>query len=80
MDELLCTSSEVTEMTKGVKEMGVVETAVATNRTLTHVYNLIRLGRFPGAEKVNGEWRIPTQAVMAYLEECKRRDEMKIAA
>jgi excisionase family DNA binding protein len=59
--------------------MGVTETAVLMHWTLTHVYNLLRLGRLPGAEKVNGEWRIPRQAVTDYLERRKRAD-VKLAA
>ena len=60
--------------------MGIVETAIRTNRTITHVYNLARLGRFPGAAKINGEWHIPRAAVEAYLEECNRRGGLKKAA
>jgi excisionase family DNA binding protein len=50
----------------------VREVAVKLGVTLTHVYNLVRAQRLPGAFKADGEWRVPPTALDAYL---KRRQE-----
>ena len=52
--------------------LAVREVAVRLGVTLTHVYNLVRAQRLPGAFKADGEWRVPPNALDAYL---KRRQE-----
>jgi excisionase family DNA binding protein len=51
--------------------LAVREVAVRLGVTLTHVYNLVRAERLPGAFKAEGEWRVPLTALDAYL---KRRE------
>jgi excisionase family DNA binding protein len=54
--------------------MTVREVAVKLGVTFTHVYNLVRAERLPGAFKADGEWKVPQAALNAYLERRKRRE------
>jgi hypothetical protein len=60
--------------------VGIIQTAVLTKRTPTHIRNLTKIGRFFGARKINGEWCIPVESVQSYIEECRQRAEQKLAA
>jgi len=51
-------------------------TAISLGVTLTHVYNLVRAERLPGAVKVDGEWKVPQAALNTYLERRRRREKM----
>jgi hypothetical protein len=48
--------------------MKVREVAVQAGTTLTHIYNMIRAERLPGAFKADGEWNVPEATVESYLE------------
>ena len=52
--------------------MAIKEVAIRLGVTLTHVYNLVRADRLPGAFKEDGVWQVPETAVAAYL---KRRQQ-----
>jgi hypothetical protein len=51
----------------------VREVVVKSGSTFTHIYNLLRSGRFEGATKVDGEWRIPAKSLNDFLERRKRQ-------
>ena len=53
--------------------MTIREVAVRLGVTFTHVYNMVRAERLPGAFKADGEWRVPAAALEAYLERRNRR-------
>lgn len=48
--------------------MKVRDIATQAGITLTHVYNMIRAERLPGAFKADGEWHVPEATVESYLE------------
>jgi excisionase family DNA binding protein len=52
--------------------LAVKEVAVSLGVTLTHVYNMVRAQRLPGAFKADGEWQVPQGALNDYL---KRRQQ-----
>jgi hypothetical protein len=53
--------------------MTVREAAIKTRMTFSHLYNLVRGERLPGAFKSDGEWQIPEAALNAYLEGRRNR-------
>jgi excisionase family DNA binding protein len=53
--------------------MTVTGAAVRLGCTLTHVYNLLRTQRLPGAFKHDGVWKVPESAVLAYKQGVDRR-------
>jgi hypothetical protein len=50
----------------------VREAVLKSGKTFAHVYNLLRSGRFEGATKVDGEWRIPSRSLDDFLARRKR--------
>jgi excisionase family DNA binding protein len=51
----------------------VREAAVRLGVTLTHVYNMVRAERLPGAFKTDGVWQVPQATVNAYLKKRQQR-------
>ena len=67
--------------------LSVREVAVRLGVTLTHVYNLVRAERLPGAFKADGKWRVPPAGLDVYLKRRQGRissasqnDQAQIAA
>jgi predicted site-specific integrase-resolvase len=61
--------------------MTVREMVAETGISFAHAYNMLRSGRFQGAEKRDGQWRIPADSLSAYLERRKKHQEgAKVAA
>jgi predicted site-specific integrase-resolvase len=52
--------------------MTVREVVMETGISFAHAYNMLRSGRFQGAEKREGQWRIPPDSLSAYLERRKK--------
>jgi len=75
------TQYEVNEMArKDDKTVSTAEAAILLGCTLQNVYNTVRVGRFAGARRVDGQWQIPQAAIAAYIERRKQRAAMKAAA
>jgi excisionase family DNA binding protein len=47
--------------------MTIREVAIKLGVTFTHVYNMVRAERLPGAFKEDGVWRVPAAALDTYL-------------
>jgi len=53
--------------------LAVKEVAISLGVTLTHVYNMVRAQRLPGAFKADGEWQVPQGALNDYLKRRRQR-------
>ena len=53
--------------------LAIREVAIRLGVTLTHIYNLVRAERLPGAFKGDGVWQVPEAAVNAYLKKRHQR-------
>jgi excisionase family DNA binding protein len=72
---------ELSEMqSKEHDTVSATDAAIALGCSLQHIYNTARVKKFPGAERVDGQWRIPRSAVLAYLEKRKQRARLILAA
>jgi|HubBroStandDraft_6_1064221.scaffolds.fasta_scaffold299893_2 predicted site-specific integrase-resolvase len=61
-------------------KMTVREIVAETGISFAHAYNMVRSGRFQGAEKRDGQWRIPADSLSAYLRRRKKQQENAKAA
>lgn len=65
---------------KDDRMMSATELAIQSGSPLQYIYVLARTGRLSGAKRIDGRWAIPRQVAMAYIERCRQRAALRLAA